>query len=116
MTQELFAEGLAMIGKMWRGSTSRENADAYERVLRTNVVPELADIAGSRGAFVMRRDVDDGVEFVTLTLFDSLDAVREFAGPDFERAVIIPEAEALLSSYDSTAAHYEIAIQPAAMN
>jgi heme-degrading monooxygenase HmoA len=104
-----------MIGRMWRGSTSRENADAYEQILRTNVLPELGAIAGSRGAFVMRRDVEDGVEFVTLTLFDSLEAVREFAGPDYETAVIIPEAEALLSDFDAKARHYEIAIQPASI-
>ncbi len=104
-----------MIGRIWRGLTTRDNADAYEEVLRRKVLPELGAIDGSRGAFVMRRDVEGGVEFVTLTLFESLDAVREFAGPAYEQAVVIPEAEALLSSFEKSAIHYEIAIQPASM-
>jgi heme-degrading monooxygenase HmoA len=102
---------MQMIGRLWRGLTSTENASAYENVLRTMVVPEVDQIPGSRGALVLRRDVDDGVEFVTLTMFESLDAVKSFAGEDYERAKIIPEAEALLASYEPTAIHYEIAIE-----
>jgi hypothetical protein len=104
-----------MIGRMWHGKTTSDNADAYEALLRTTVFPGIEAIDGSRGAFLLRRNVDDGVEFVTLTLFDSLDAVREFAGPDYEQAVVIPEAEELLSSFDKTSVHYEVAIQPASM-
>ena len=101
-----------MIGRLWRGKTTEENADAYENVLRSLVLPELDQIPGSQGAYVLRRDVDDGVEFITLTLFESLDAIKLFAGEDYEQAVILPEAKALLSSVDPYAAHYEVVIQP----
>jgi heme-degrading monooxygenase HmoA len=101
-----------MIGRLWRGKTTEENADAYENVLRSLVLPELDQIPGSQGAYVLRRDVDDGVEFITLTLFESLDAIKLFAGEDYEQAVILPEAKALLSSFDPNAAHYEVVIQP----
>jgi heme-degrading monooxygenase HmoA len=101
-----------MIGRLWRGSTTIENAAAYENVLRTLVLPELDQIPGSNGAYVLRRDVDGGVEFITLTLFDSLDAVKAFAGENYEQAVILPEAQALLSTFESKAAHYEIVIKP----
>jgi heme-degrading monooxygenase HmoA len=102
-----------MIGRIWHGWTTIYNADAYEELLRSTVLPGIHKVDGYRGAYVMRRYVEDGVEFVTLTLFDSLDAVRAFAGPDYETAVVIPEAEALLSTFDKTSAHYDIAIQPA---
>jgi heme-degrading monooxygenase HmoA len=102
-----------MIGRIWHGWTTIDNADAYEELLRTKVLPGIHKVDGYRGAYVMRRYVEDGVEFVTLTLFDSLDAVRAFAGSDYETAVVIPEAEALLSTFDKTSAHYDIAIQPA---
>jgi heme-degrading monooxygenase HmoA len=92
--------------------TTTDNANAYENILRKLVLPELDEIPGSNGAFVLRREVDDGVEFITLTLFDSLDAVKSFAGEEYDKAVILPEAKALLSTYEFTATHYEIVIQP----
>jgi heme-degrading monooxygenase HmoA len=101
-----------MIGRLWRGSTTPENAGAYENVLRTLVLPELSHVSGSKGIFVLRRNADDGVEFITLTLFDSLDAIKAFAGEEYEKAVILPEAQALLSTFEPSAAHYEIVIQP----
>jgi len=101
-----------MIGRMWRGRTTEANADAYETLLRTNMLPGIKSVDGYQGAYVLRRPVGDGVEFVTLTLFDSLDAVRGFAGPDYEKAVIIPEAEALLSMTEPNAAHFEIVVRP----
>ena len=101
-----------MIGRLWRGKTTEENADAYENVLRSLVLPELDQIPGSQGAYVLRRNVEDSVEFITLTLFESLDAIKLFAGEEYDKAVILPEAKALLSSYAPNAAHYEIVIQP----
>jgi heme-degrading monooxygenase HmoA len=101
-----------MIARYWRGTTSVKDADAYENVLRTLVLPELDEIPGGKGMYVLRRDIEDGVEFVTLSLFDSLDAVKAFAGEDYEQAVILPEARALLSKYEPRAAHYEVVIQP----
>jgi heme-degrading monooxygenase HmoA len=107
-----FEKGLTMIGRLFRGKTTAENAGAYENVLRTLVWPELEHIPGSRGGYALRRDVDDDVEFITLTLFDSLVAVKSFAGEDYEKAVISPEAAALFSSFEPNAVHYEIVIQP----
>jgi heme-degrading monooxygenase HmoA len=96
-----------MISRVWHGRTTRENADAYEELLRTEILPGIQRVPGYRGASLLRRDVDDGVEFVTITRFDSLDAVREFAGEDYELAVIEPEARRLLSTFDEQSAHYE---------
>ena len=99
-----------MISRYWRGRTSGADADAYERFLRESLFPELNAIDGFIGGYVLRRDVDQGVEFVTLTQFASLDALRAFAGDDYEQAVIKPEAEALLAEADERAVHYETAV------
>ena len=69
-----------MIGRLWRGWTTTENADAYEELLRTRILPGIHRVDGYRGAYLLRRDVDEGVEFTTLTFFESMDAVRAFAG------------------------------------
>jgi hypothetical protein len=102
-----------MISRFWKGWASPENADAYEALLRAEILPGIERIDGYRGAYLLRRDVDDEVEFATLTLWDSLDAVREFAGDDFELAVVPPQARALLSRFDERSAHYETLIEPA---
>ena len=101
-----------MIGRVWHGWTSRENADPYEALLRTKILPAIRAVDGYRGAYILRRDADEAVEFVTITLFDSLDAVRAFAGGDYEAAVVSPEARALLSRFDERALHYEIVVGP----
>lgn len=100
-----------MISRLWHGWTTRANADAYEALLRNQVLPGIHRVRGFKGAQVLRRDVNDEVEFVTITLFDSLDAVREFAGEDYEVAVILPEAHRLLSHFDARSAHYETMFQ-----
>jgi heme-degrading monooxygenase HmoA len=101
-----------MIGRLWHGWTSRENADAYEALLRAEVLPGIHRVPGYRGAYLMRRDVPEGVEFVTLTIFDSMEAVRAFAGPDHEAAVVPPPARKLLSRFDERSVHYEIVARP----
>jgi heme-degrading monooxygenase HmoA len=102
-----------MISRLWHGWTKRENADAYEELLRSEVLPGIHRVKGFKGAQVLRRDVKDKdeVEFVTLTLFDSLEAVKEFAGEDYEVAVILPEARKLLSRFDARSAHYETGLR-----
>ena len=104
-----------MISRVWHGWTSRENADAYEDLLRTEIFSGIAkrSIQGYRGIHLLRRDVDDGVEFVTIMWFDSLDAVRAFAGEDYEVAVVPPKARQLLSRFDSCSAHYQVIETPA---
>jgi heme-degrading monooxygenase HmoA len=102
-----------MIGRLWHGWTTRGNADAYERLLRGEVLPGIHRVKGFKGAQLMRRDGEgkDEVEFVTLTIFDSIEAVKEFAGEDYEVAVILPEARKLLSRFDARSAHYEIVLR-----
>jgi antibiotic biosynthesis monooxygenase (ABM) superfamily enzyme len=96
-----------MITRIWRGWTSPKDADDYERFLLTELFPSMREIPGFVGAEVLRR-IDGGeVAFVTLTRFDSLDAVRGFAGPDYELPVIEPRALALLSRFDDRAVHFE---------
>jgi heme-degrading monooxygenase HmoA len=96
-----------MITRMWRGWTTEANADAYERFLRTDLFPQVAKLPGFLGARILRRPVEsDEEEFVTVTMFESLDAVRTFAGDDYETPVIEPEAQRLLSHYEHRAFHY----------
>lgn len=100
-----------MIARYWRGRTTAEHADAYQELLRGTVLPGIHRVPGYRGASVLRRDLPDGVEFVTLTRFDTLDAVRAFAGDDHEAAVFPPAARALLATFDDRAVHFEIVVE-----
>ncbi len=97
-----------MVGRIWHGWTKPDAADAYERLLRTEIFAGIARraIPGYRGIQLMRRDVEGEVEFLTVMWFDSLDAVRSFAGQDHEVAVVPAEARELLSRFDARAAHY----------
>ena len=96
-----------MITRMWRGWTAPADADAYERFLLAELFPAVGRIAGFHGADVLRRRDGDEVAFVTLTRFASLDAIRAFAGEDYERPVLEPQARALLSRCEQTALHFE---------
>jgi heme-degrading monooxygenase HmoA len=100
-----------MISRVWHGWTKREHADAYERMLQTTILPGIFRVAGYQGADLLRRDVGDEVEFVTITHFDSMDAVRAFAGADYEVAVIHPDAQDLLTRYDARSTHYETVVR-----
>lgn len=88
-----------MISRIWHGWTNRENADAYEKLLRTEIFINISNksIKGYRGIHLLRRDVDEGVEFVTIMWFENLNAVRAFAGEEYGIAVVPPEARKLLS-------------------
>jgi heme-degrading monooxygenase HmoA len=103
-----------MISRIWHGWTNRENADAYEELLRTEIFSNIEKrlIRGLHGIHLLHRDVDDGVEFVTIMWFDTLDAVRAFAGEEYEVAVVPPEARQLLSRFDDLSAHYEVIDTP----
>jgi antibiotic biosynthesis monooxygenase (ABM) superfamily enzyme len=92
---------------MWRGWTSAENADAYERFLLGSLFPSLRSIAGFVSADVLRRSDGGEVAFVTLVRFESLHDVVAFAGESYETPVLEPEARALLSRHDDRALHYE---------
>jgi heme-degrading monooxygenase HmoA len=103
-----------MISRIWRGWTSRQNADAYERLLRSEIFKGIdhREILGYRGIHLLRRDVPEGVEFVTVMWFDSLDAVKSFSGEDLEAAVVPPKAHKLLSRFDARSAHYNVLVAP----
>jgi heme-degrading monooxygenase HmoA len=102
-----------MIARLWKGWTTPENADAYERHLREDLLPSLRQrIDGYRGGYVLRQDGSEEVEFAVLNLFDSLDAVRAFAGPDYTVAAFEPEARRLLSKVEPIARHYEVKATP----
>ncbi|UCD41065.1 MAG: antibiotic biosynthesis monooxygenase [Chloroflexota bacterium] len=103
-----------MISRVWHGWTSHANAEAYEELLRTEIFANIAErsIQGFRGIHLFRRDVDDGVEFMTIMWFDSLNAVRSFAGEEYEVAVVPPAARQLLSRYDARSAHYQVLVTP----
>ena len=99
-----------MICRIWHGWTTPENAVAYEALLKKEIFVGIQkrEIAGFRGIELYRRRSGDEVEFVTLMRFDSLDAVRSFAGEDYEVAVVPPKARALLSHFDERSQHYEV--------
>lgn len=101
-----------MICRVWHGWTTPANADAYERLLREEVFRTIAGraIAGYHGIELLRRAEGDEVGFVTLMWFESLDAVRAFAGTDYEQAVVPAAACALLTRYDARSAHYEVRV------
>lgn len=103
-----------MISRIWHGWTTHENADAYEALLRAEVLSGIAarQIAGYQGAHLLRRELNAEVEFVTILWFDSLAAVRRFAGEDYEAAVVPPAARRLLARFDAHSAHYEMVIEP----
>ena len=99
-----------MISRIWHGWTTQENADAYESLLRHEIFLGIQDrrIDGFRGIQLLRRDLATEVEFVTMMWFDSIAAIRVFAGEDYEVAVVPPEARALLSRFDERSQHYEV--------
>lgn len=98
-----------MIARLWRGAAEAGNADAYQRHATTTVFPSLRGIPGHRGACLLRRAVGGRTEFLAVTLWDSIDAIRGFAGADAEKAVVEPEARAVLADCDDVARHYEVA-------
>ncbi|HEX7124316.1 MAG TPA: antibiotic biosynthesis monooxygenase [Thermodesulfobacteriota bacterium] len=101
-----------MIARLWRGWTTPQNADAYETLLRTEIFPGIGrrGIAGFLGIELLRRPVGEEVEFVTIMWFDSLEAVKNFAGADHEVAVVPAAARAVLARFDDRSAHYEVRV------
>lgn len=96
-----------MIIREWRGRALPARAEEYPAHFRKNVLPELLQIEGFHGACLSRRQTADRVEFLVLTRWRSLDAIRSFAGDDIERAVVEPDAVAALEDFDSEVRHYE---------
>lgn len=101
-----------MILRIWHGWTAQANADRYENLLREEIFVGIAGrkIQGYNGVKLLRRQIVSEVEFITIMSFDSLDSVRDFAGPDYETAVVPPKARALLTHFDDRSQHYELRV------
>ena len=102
-----------MISRLWHGCTASANADAYESLLKTEIFQGIQrrQIAGYRGIHLLRRDLENEVEFITIMWFESIEAVRTFAGEDYEAAVVPPKARVLLSRFDACSQHYEVKVE-----
>jgi heme-degrading monooxygenase HmoA len=98
-----------MIARTWRAEAAGANAEAYRSHFATKVAPHLKELTGHRGAWLLKREADKQVEFLALTLWESMEAVRQFAGADPDVAVVEPEARQVLAKFDEFVRHYEVA-------
>lgn len=97
-----------MIARVWHGSTKPEHAESYEAMLKPELLPGISKVKGYRGSYLLRRNAGDEVQFITILLFDSIDAIRAVTGPDYETSIIPEERRKYLSKHDTKAVHYEI--------
>ena len=99
-----------MIARVWHGWTTPENADAYETLLKTEIFPSISakGVQGYRGIELLRRAAQDEVEFITIMRFDSWEAVKAFAGEDYEMAYVPAKARQVLARFDERSQHYEV--------
>lgn len=98
-----------MIARIWHGYTRPEHAEAYESMLKPELLPGISNVKGYRGSYLLRRNDGAEIEFVTIMLWDSIDAIRAVTGPDYETAVVPDERRKYLSRSDPKSRHYEIA-------
>lgn len=99
-----------MIARLWRGSALPEKAEDYVKHLKMSVLPELREISGFQGLQLMRQDSSEAVEFIVLTFWESIDAIRKFAGDDAEVAVVAPAAQLFFREYDPRVKHFEVVL------
>jgi heme-degrading monooxygenase HmoA len=97
-----------MIARIWHGYTKPEHADAYESMLKPELLPGISKVKGYRGSYLLRREAGEEIEFITIMLWDSVGAIRAVAGEDYETAVIPEERRKYLARYDAKSAHYEV--------
>lgn len=101
-----------MIVRIWRGRAPLgAKADAYRAHVTGTVFPQLKALVGHQGAWLLRREIDGEVEFLAMTIWDSLDSIRSFTGEDIGAAIVEPEARAVLSDFDDFARHYDVAFK-----
>jgi uncharacterized protein len=96
------------VARLWKGRATAVKAGDYARHVAEKVFPQIRSIPGHRGAYLLRRSVGNSIEFLVLTLWASMDAVRRFAGPEPEKAVVEPAARAVLSDFEEIVTHYEL--------
>lgn len=101
-----------MIARTWHGVVPADKADAYHAYLLATGVPDYQATAGNRGVYVFRRLEDGAAHFLLLTLWESYDAIRRFAGDDYERARYYPEDDAFLLEKEPFVTHYEVLVAP----
>ena len=99
-----------MISRIWHGWTTIENADIYQNLLKTEIFPAIAskNVSGYRGIQLLRRQLSNEVEFITIMNFDSLEAVKQFAGEDYEKSYVPDKPRDVLARHDERSQHYEI--------
>jgi antibiotic biosynthesis monooxygenase (ABM) superfamily enzyme len=99
-----------MMARIWHGYTTKENADAYENLLRHEIFEVIANknITGYHGIQLLKREAENEFEFSTIMWFENIDSMKEFIGEDYKTAFVLPEAQRLLSRYDKTSTHYEL--------
>jgi heme-degrading monooxygenase HmoA len=102
-----------MIARTWRGATAARDADAYLDYLHQTGLAEYRKIDGNRGVLALRRIADGRAEFLLVSLWDSEESIRQFAGDEIEKAVFYPEDERFLVDRDNHVAHYEVAFDSA---
>jgi heme-degrading monooxygenase HmoA len=100
-----------MIARIWRGTVRSADADEYADYIGETGFAAYATTPGNRGSWMLRRDDGDRTEFITFSLWESVDAVKGFAGEDYEAAVYYPEDERFLIEREDTVKHYEVAAE-----
>ena len=103
-------DNIIMIARIWHGWTSNQDADEYERLLKEEILPEIEakNVEGYKGIRLLRRSHQKETEFMTMMLFVSLEAVKKFAGEEYEKAYVPPKARQILARFDLQAQHYEV--------
>jgi antibiotic biosynthesis monooxygenase (ABM) superfamily enzyme len=97
-----------VIARIWHGATLPENAEAYQSKLQPELLPGLSKVPGFRESLLLRRDGDDDVEFITIILWESLDHLIAFAGPDYQRSIVPDDRLPLLLKHEAQAQHFEV--------
>jgi hypothetical protein len=97
-----------MVARVWHGYTTPEHADAYEKMLKPELLPGLSKIKGYIGSLLLRRSMEGEVEFITIVLADSIESIRAVAGRNYEIAIVPEDRKKYLSRYDPKATHYEV--------
>jgi heme-degrading monooxygenase HmoA len=97
-----------MIARVWHGYTKPKDAAAYESMLKPELLPGIGKVKGYKSSYLLRRDEEDEVEFITIMLWDSIAAIRAFAGADYESSIVPEDRRQFLSRHDAKAKHYEI--------
>jgi hypothetical protein len=110
MIKKMGIGGKIMVARVWHGWTTPENADIYENLLKTEIFPGIAskNVSGYREIQLFRRPLANEVEFMTIMWFESWDAVKQFAGDDYEKAYVPSKARKVLARFDDRSRHYDI--------